>query len=123
MDRVDILAWTARHERAVFVDATPSCIGIVRPGYDPVSVPLSSVLPIYLAEYVAALVAIFLMSDADPFTVYTDNIGVYFNLHKGRCPRAWLPIMLHLFHTRQFSVRYIPSNCNPADAPSRATWW
>ena len=80
-----------------------------------------SPLPIYFAEYVAALVAVFLMRDsAESFTVYSDNVGVQYNLDKGRCPRSWLPILLSVFSTRNFSVNYIESRCNPADWPSRA---
>ena len=67
-------------------------------------------LPIYVAEYVAALVAVFLMGDsAEPFTVYSDNVGVRYNLDKGRCPRPWLPILSHVCSTRNFSVNYIES--------------
>ena len=117
----DQRAWSDTHERAVFVDATPLCIGIVRPGCPPVSNMFVSPLPIYVAEYVAALVAVFLMGNSDePFTVYTDNVGVLYNLDKGRCPRAWLPVLLSVFSTRNFSVNYIESSCNPADWPSRA---
>ena len=43
------------HDVHCFVDATLRQIGIVCPGYEPVSVRLSVELPIYLAEYVAAL--------------------------------------------------------------------
>ena len=116
----DVVSWNEHHERIVYADATPQCIGIVRPGYAPLSVRLEMTLPIYIAEYVAALVAVLIMANGEPFTVYSDNIGVCYNLHKGRCPRSWLPLMLALFERRDFSVRYIASSCNPADAPSRA---
>ena len=116
----DVLAWSEMHDRLVFVDATPEQVGIVRPGCAPVSVPLRRAMPIYVAEYVAALVAVILMARCgDQFTVFTDNMGVYHNLSKGRCPRPWLPILLDVFSKRNFSVGYVPSHCNPADVPSR----
>ena len=120
----DAISWSVIHENTVFVDATPQCIGIVRPGCAPVSVPLRQALPIYQAEYVAALAAVYLMSvGGEPFTLFTDNMGVRYNLDKGRCPRVWLPILLEMFSKRNFSVTYVPSNANPADTPSRALWW
>ena len=106
------------HERAVFVDATPDCIGIVQQGYLPVSVDLPFTLPIYYAEYLAALTAV-LSRNMDRTVLYSDNLGVVFNLSKGRCPRAWLPILLSVFKFRSFSVHYVPSHANPADAASR----
>ena len=107
------------HDRSCFVDATPLQIGIVSAGLEPVSIPLSVELPIYLAEYVAALTAVMSAGD-DPVTVFTDNVGVYFNLHKGRCPRPFLALLCRLFQSRIFSVGFIPSHMNPADSPSRA---
>ena len=119
----DALAWTCLHETVVYVDATPECIGIVRPGCAPVSVPLPETTLIYQAEYLAAVVAVLLMSASEaPFTVFTDNMGVYYNLDKCRCPRLWLPIMLDIFQKRNFSVAYVPSNCNPVDTPSRVLY-
>ena len=76
-------------------------------------------MPIYLAEYFAALVAV-LIAEPGPLTIFTDNIGVYYNLHKGRCPRPWLPLLCQLFDGREFSVRKIASSINLADAASRA---
>ena len=115
----DICLCNDFHDRSCFVDATPQQIGIVSAGLEPLSVPLSVELPIYLAEYLAALSAV--MSAADePVTVFTDNIVVYFNLHKGRCPRAFLTLMCRLFQSRIYSVGFIPSHMKPADSPSRA---
>ena len=78
-------------------------------------------MPIYLAEYVAALTAL-LTAEPGPLTLFTDNVGILLlhNLHKGRCPRPCLPLLCRMFSTRTFSIRYIPSGMNPADAPSRA---
>ena len=119
----DICNWRCAHEKHVFVDATPQQIGIVSPGLISVSAALPVELPIYLAEYVAALVAVLVMNfDSEPYVLYTDNAGVMYNLDKGRCPRPWLPYFLEIFSRRMFSVRYIASNCNPADALSRAAW-
>ena len=115
----DVRACVDVHSRQVFVDATPSQIGIVRPGCTPVSVALTLELPIYVAEYAAALTAICCSGD-EVFTIFSDNMGVVYNLHKGRCPRSWLPLLCHIFRSRKFSVRYISSDANPADAPSRA---
>ena len=84
----DVLAWPTLHNYAVYVDATSDCISIVRPGRAPVSFRLSSALPIYLSQYVAALLAIFLMSRSKLLCLYTDNMGVCANLNKGRCSRA-----------------------------------
>ena len=73
----DALAWTRLHEAVVYVDATPECMGIVRPGCAPVWVPLPETTPIYQAEYLVAVVAVLLMSASEaPFTVFTDNMGV-----------------------------------------------
>ena len=119
----DRIAWSDMHERVVYVDATPTCIGIVRPGCVPLSINLEAVLPIYVAEYAAALVAVALMSSGEPFTIFSDNIGVCYNLDKGRCPRSWLNVLLGIFQKRNFSIAYIPTHCNPADAPSRAISW
>ena len=119
----DVIAWSETHDRVIFVDATPDCIGIVWPGCGPISMALETALPIYLAEYVAALVAVVLMRDGEePFTIYSDNVGVCYNLDKGRCPRSWVPLLLEIFEKRNFSVHYIPTNCNPADAPSRVPY-
>ena len=115
----DICLCNEFHDRSCFVDATPLQIGIVSAGLEPVSIPLSVELPIYLAEYVAALTAVMSAGD-DPVTVFTDNVGVYFNLHKGRCPRPFLALLCRLFQSRKFSVGFIPSHMNPADSPSRA---
>ena len=114
----DVTSWRDVHERSVFVDATPYCIGIVQQGCAPVSVPLPVTLPIYLAEYLAALTAI-LSRDVSQTTLYSDNLGVVFNLRKGRCPRQWLSVLFSIFKSRSFSVRYVPSRVNPADAASR----
>ena len=115
----DMHAWNALHERHVFVDATPKRIGIVRPGSEPVSVHLPLELPIYVAEYVAALTAV-LSVDVEDVTIFSDNMGVYFNLHRGRCPRPFVALLCHIFRDRRFSVGFIASAMNPADAPSRA---
>ena len=114
----DVTSWRDVHERSVFVDATPDCNGIVQRGCAPVSVTLSVTLLIYLAEYLAALTAI-LSRDVSQTTLYTDNVGIVFNLTKGRCPRQWLYVLLPIFKSRSFSVRYIASRVNPADAASR----
>ena len=114
----DVTSCREVHGRAVFVDATPDCIGIVQQGYLPVSVGLPFALPVYYAEYLAALTAV-LSRDMDRTVLYSDNLGVVFNLSKGRCPRAWLPILLSVFKFRSFSVHYVPSHVNPADAASR----
>ena len=54
----DVTSCREVHERAVFVDATPDCIGIVQQGFFPVSVGLPFALPIHYAEYLAALTAV-----------------------------------------------------------------
>lgn len=114
----DICLWNDVHDRLCFVDATPQQIGIVCAGFEPVSVRLSEELPIYLAEYLAALTAV-LCADREPVTIVTDNLGVYYNLNKGRCPRPFLSLMCRLFRDRVFSLGFIPSHMNPADVPSR----
>ena len=117
---LDICLWHDVHEKVYFVDATPRQIGLVCAGYEPVSVPLPVELPIYLAEYVAALTAV-LSAGSEPVTVFTDNLGVYYNLHtKGRCPRPFLVTLCRLFQFRAFSVQFVPTSMNPADIPSRA---
>ena len=115
----DLCAWNDLHERKVFVYATPVQLAIVVPGRAPISLSLPWPMPIYLAEYFAALVAV-LIAEPGPLTIFTDNIGVYYNLHKGRCPRPWLPLLCQLFDGREFSVRRIASCVNPADAASCA---
>ena len=115
----DMCHWRDMHERQCFVDATPQQIGFVCPGRESVAIRLSEELPIYVAEYVAALSAVISVSE-EPVTVFTDNIGVFFNLHKGRCPRAFFVLMCQIFRYRAFSVEFIPSNMNPDDVPSRA---
>ena len=106
------------HARQVFVDATPEQLGIVAPGSVPISVTLPWQMPIYLAEYVAALTAL-LTAEPGPLTLFTDNVGVLHNLHKGRCPRPWPPLLCRIFSAREFSIQYIPSDMNPTDASSR----
>ena len=105
------------HARAVYVDATPDRIGIVQQGCLPVSIELPLALPIYFAEYLAALTAV-LSRDMFRTVLYSDNLGVVFNLRKGRCPRPWLFIVLSVFKSRSFSFHYVPSSVNPADAAS-----
>ena len=114
----DMCRWNDMHDMICYVDATPQQIGIICPGRDPVSVRLPIELPIYLAEYVAALTAV--LSIDGPMTLFTDNMGVYYNLHKGRCPRPLLAMLCNVFRIRAFSVGFIPSHMNPADVPSRS---
>lgn len=114
----DLANCCAAHERAVYVDATPDCIGIVEPGCAPVSMNLPVSLPIYFAEYLAALTVI-LSRNMFKTVLYSDNLGVMYNLRKGRCPRHWLRILLSVFKFRSFSVHYIPTSVNPAEAASR----
>ena len=67
------------------------------------SVPLRQALPIYEAEYVAALAAIHLMaSSGELFTLFSDNMGARYNLDKGRCPQACLPILLNICFRREY---------------------
>lgn len=119
LSAIDLLNCREIHDRAVYVDATPDCIGIVQQGCLPVTIRLPVSLPIYVSEYLAALTAV-LSRDMYQTVLYSDNLGVVFNLHKGRCPRPWLLILLSVFQSRAFSVRHVPSCVNPADAASRA---
>ena len=114
----DICRWNDDHGKHIFVDATPTQIGIVQQGCEPVSIALPVALPIYEAEYLAALTAV-LSRDMSDTVLHSDNLGVVYNLHKGRCPRQWLSILLFVFMFRNFSVRYISTAANPADAASR----
>ena len=76
-------------------------------------------LPIYMAEYVAALTAVLSVGE-EVVTIFSDNMGVFFNLHKGRCPRPFVSLLCRIFRSRRFSVGFTASAMNPADAPSRA---
>ena len=117
LSAVDIVAVSSVHRESVYTDATPVQIGIVD-GDEELSIALPCQLDIYIAEYLAALVAV-LTRDMKNRTLYTDNVGVLYNLDKGRCPRAWLPVLLGIFRSRTFSVAFVPSEFNLADRASR----
>ena len=86
LSAIDLLNCRGLHDRAVYVDATPGCISIVQQGCLPVTIRLPVSLPIYVSKYLAALTAV-LSRDMYQTALYSDNLGVVFNLRKGRCPR------------------------------------
>ena len=99
-------------------DATPSCIGLADPSAA-VSLPIPEPTPTYQAELAAALLS---TSVAEPATtIYIDNVAALVNVHKNRCPPAWLKWVVSLFRCRSVSYRLVPSAVNPADLPSRPT--
>ncbi|KAF0286650.1 Protein P [Amphibalanus amphitrite] len=108
--------WFRTHPQAVAVDATPYQLGFADASAA-IAVPLERPMPIYRAEFLAALMAALRVPPGT--TVYSDNQAVIHNIHKGRCPPSWLPWMSALFACRGNSFRYVPSAANPADAPSR----
>ena len=110
--------WRCLHDRSIYVDATPTQIGIVD-GEEVYIISLPRAMPIYLAEYLAALLGA-IVAGSRPVTLFSDNMGVVWNFDLGRCPREWLGVLCFMFKNRNFSVRYIPTACNPADVPSRA---
>ena len=81
------------------------------------SLPLAETTPIYIAEYIAALVAA--VAAPPGTTILTDNKGTLYNIHKGRCPMSWLPFLSLYFAQRAQSFRYVPSALNPANGPNR----
>ena len=108
--------WFRQHSLSWAVDATPRQLGVVTP-LQAISIPLAESRPIYIAEYIAALIA---ATAAPPATtIFTDNKGTLYNIHKGRCPFSWLPFVSAFFASRAQSFRYVPSALNPADGPSR----
>ncbi|KAF0296949.1 Protein P [Amphibalanus amphitrite] len=108
--------WFRSHQHAVAVDATPYQLGFADASAA-IAVPLERPIPIYQAEFLAALLAALQVPPGT--TVFSDNQAVIHNIHKGRCPPSWLPWISELFAHRGNSFRYIPSADNPADAPSR----
>lgn len=112
----DYHAWFREHYRWLASDATPRAIGLADPGCA-LTLPLPEAVPIYHAELAAAYLA---TSIAPPnSTIYVDNVAALINVHKGRCPREWLPFVLRTFRQRRSSYRWVPSEVNPADLPSR----
>ena len=108
---------------AVASDATPAQLGLAAAD-GMLTIRLPRVLPIYQAEYLAAL----LMTTIAPpsSTLYVDNMAVVFNLHKGRCPTAWLPFVSRWFAQRTQSVHTLYSykcksgrSCQPRRRVSR----
>ena len=112
----DYHAWFREHHRWIASDATPRAIGLADPGCA-LTLPLPEAVPIYNAELAGA----YLASAIAPrnTTIYVDNVAALVNVHKGRCPREWLPFVLKTFRQRRSSYRWVPSEVNPADLPSR----
>ena len=54
---------------------------------------------------------------SEEVTIFSDNMGVFVNLHKGRCPRPFLAFLCSVFRSRRFSLAFIQSASNSADAP------
>ena len=109
---------TASGSRLI-TDATPLAIGLADPSCA-VTLPLPRATPIYQAELAAAYLASLLAPRNT--TVYVDNVAALVNAHKGRCPREWLPLVLSAFRHRRNSYRWVPSEVNPADLPSRPSF-
>ena len=105
------------HPTPLYSDATPTQVGW-HDGQTGLALELPRPLPIYLAELLAGLLASVIARPAS--TVWVDNSAALINLHKGRCPRQWLPWVIPIFRDRRVSFRYIPSQLNMADGPSRA---
>ena len=82
---------------------TPTCIDIVRLGRVPVPFQFPALLPIYLSEYVAALVASF-SCRAPNRCLYTYYMGVRVNLHKGCCALHGCRYCLQFFISGAFLV-------------------
>ena len=113
----DYRDWFCRHPgRGLASDATPTQLGLAD-AVGGITFRLQRPLPIYVSEYLAVLL---LTCIAPPCTtLYIDNTAVLYNLHKGRCPMAWLPFLSRWFARRAQSVRYVPTEANPADRASR----
>ncbi|KAF0292923.1 hypothetical protein FJT64_009120 [Amphibalanus amphitrite] len=84
-DYKDYHNWFREHDHRVAVDATPSQLGFAD-NLAALAIPLERPLPIYAAEYLAAFIAA--LQVPPETTVYTDNMAVLHNIHKGRCPAA-----------------------------------
>ena len=108
----DYSAWFHRHpQRGLASDATPTQLGLAD-AVGGITFRLQRPLPIYLLEYLAALLLTCLAPPRT--TLYIDNTAAMYNLHKGRCPTAWIPFVSRWFATRAQSVRYVPTGLNPA---------
>ena len=111
-----------RNKKAdIFVDATPTSIGVVSTFHTYHSqIPQTGILN---AE-AAALVIGLQMSNKDSI-VHTDNMALYYMLrnHKTKNPHLyqWLTKCLNIMKHRNVFVRWIPSQANPADYPSRCS--
>ena len=73
----DLCAWNDLHERIMFVDATPVQLGIAIPGHAPISLSLHWPMPIYLAEYFAALVAVLIAEPGQPTAWWDGEIETH----------------------------------------------
>ena len=72
-------AWHCLHGKSIYVDATPLQIGIVDEE-EMFIVPLPRELPIYLAEYLAAILGA-LLAGTRRVTIFSDNVGVVWNFN------------------------------------------
>lgn len=118
-DATDYSDRFCEHTKWIATDATPTQIGLADPS-GTVSIKLPVELPIYEAELLGALCALFIAPAT--CTIYVDNVAALVNAHKGRCPSQWLPWVTRIFRDRAASLRYVPTQYNPADRPSRLPW-
>lgn len=107
-----------------FTDATPTTMACIVDG-ETFSKKFDKEKPIFIAELAAITCAV--IASPTPHTiVYADNQAANYASNKLRSSNMLGCLLLlhlakHLVHTgKTFSVRYIRSAFNPADAPSRA---
>lgn len=103
---------------------TPLCIGLVHNDIY-ISVPLQQELPIYHAEFLAILYACFyaLHNDLSHVHIVSDNQAAIYTCRNLRGYTLPVYFMLAFYKAMmmfsRFTLSYITSETNPADAPSR----
>ena len=112
---------TRTKKQDIFVDATPTSVGIITQfAIYHAELPQTGILN---AEAAALLIGL-RMAPKDSI-VHMDNMPLYYMLrnHKTRNPDlyGWITVCLDIMRHRNLFVRWIPSESNPADMPSRCS--
>ena len=110
---------TRRKSEDVVVDTTPTAVGVVtEQATFHAAIPESGILK---AE--AAVLMIGIKMAKRNAIVHTDNLPLYYMLRnrKTKCPELyeWLTKCLSMMLHKNVFIRWVPSEGNPADQPSR----